>query len=162
MVILYLSYTSKINKEGDAPVLTIDQVWKGLQRKIRFAQEFVPIIESCTVLEEKEDGTVIRDVKFKDGAGPKPRARETVREYYPSWVSSTISFLRLCCIVCIINLVAFLGSVTGLIVVMARGCCMRLECETDSINRLISSKKTEHTFVTSCLMVRLARNQTCT
>lgn len=84
---LYLSYTSKINKEGDSPVLSIDQVWKGLQRKVRFAQEFVPIIESCTVLEEKEDGTVVRDVKFKEGAGPRSRAKETVKEYYPSWVS---------------------------------------------------------------------------
>lgn len=94
MVLLYLSYTSKINKEGDAPVLTIDQVWKGLQRKVRFAQEFVPIIESCTVIEEKEDGTVVRDVKFKEGAGPKPQARETVKEYYPSWVSITVSFFN--------------------------------------------------------------------
>jgi len=46
------------------------------------------VIESCKVLEEKADGTVIRDVKFKEGKGPKPQARETVREHYPSWVSA--------------------------------------------------------------------------
>ncbi|KAF2625312.1 DUF1857-domain-containing protein [Macroventuria anomochaeta] len=86
MVTVHLSYTSRVNKPEDSPVLTVPQIWAGLQRKVRFAQEFVPVIESCTVLEEKEDGTVIRDVKFKEGAGPKPRARETVREYYPSWV----------------------------------------------------------------------------
>lgn len=94
MVTVHLSYTSKINKPGDSPVLSVDQVWKGLQRKVRFAQEFVPVIESCTVLEEKDDGTVIRDVKFKEGAGPKPQARETVREYYPSWVSTTLFLFR--------------------------------------------------------------------
>ncbi|KAF3038885.1 hypothetical protein E8E11_003119 [Didymella keratinophila] len=86
MPAIHLSYTSKINKPGDSPVLTVPQIWAGLQRKVRYAQEFVPVIESCTVLEEREDGTVVRDVKFKEGAGPKPQARETVREYYPSWV----------------------------------------------------------------------------
>jgi len=88
MVTVYLSYTSKINKPNDSTVLTIEQVWKGLQRKVRFAQEFVPVIESCKVLEERDDGTVVRDVKFKEGKGPKPQARETVREHYPSWVSA--------------------------------------------------------------------------
>ena len=47
------------------------------------------MIESCTVLEEQADGTVVRDVVFKEGAGPKPRARETVRGYWPSWVRVT-------------------------------------------------------------------------
>lgn len=93
MPTVYLSYTSLINKPGATPVLTVPQIWAGLQRKVRFAQEFVPVIESCTVLEEKEDGTVIRDVKFKEGAGPKPQARETVREYWPSWVSEQSELL---------------------------------------------------------------------
>lgn len=87
MPVAYLSHTSPINPPSASPVLTVPQIWAGLQRKVRFAQEFVPVIESCTVLEEKEDGTVIRDVVFKEGAGPKPRARETVREFWPSWVS---------------------------------------------------------------------------
>lgn len=95
MPTVHLSYTSAINKPGASPVLTVPQIWAGLQRKVRFAQEFVPVIESCTVLEEKEDGTVVRDVKFKEGAGPKPQARETVREYYPSWVS--LAFFLLSC-----------------------------------------------------------------
>lgn len=86
MVTIHLSHTSPINPSGASTILTVPQIWAGLQRKVRFAQEFVPVIESCTVLEERKDGTVVRDVKFKEGAGPKPQARETVREYWPSWV----------------------------------------------------------------------------
>lgn len=85
MVKLHLSYTSKINPAGATPVLNQAQIWAGLQRKIRFAQEFVPVIESCDVLEDK-DGIVTRVVKFKPGAGPKDKAREVVRGYWPSWV----------------------------------------------------------------------------
>ncbi|KAF1839273.1 DUF1857-domain-containing protein [Decorospora gaudefroyi] len=84
MVNINLSYTSKINPSGATPVLTRAQVWAGLQRKIRFAQEFVPVIESCQVLEETDDGVVTREVRFREG--PKDRAREVVRGFWPSWV----------------------------------------------------------------------------
>lgn len=97
MVTLYLSHTSPINPTSASPVLSVDQIWKGLQRKVRFAQEFVPVIESCEVLEEKADGTVVRDVKFKEGMGPKAKATETVREFYPSWVSGARFLLFVCC-----------------------------------------------------------------
>lgn len=43
------------------------------------------MIDACEVLEEK-DGVVTREVRFKPGAGPKEKARETVRGYEPSWV----------------------------------------------------------------------------
>lgn len=89
MVKLQLAYTARINPSGASPILTEAQVWAGLQRKIRFAQEFVPVIESCTVLSD-ENGVVTRDVKFKPGAGPKPQAKEVVRSYWPSWVSHSL------------------------------------------------------------------------
>ncbi len=86
MPTIHLSYTSPINPPSTTVTLRTPQIWAGLQRKVRFAQEFVPVIESCTVLEERDDGTVVRDVVFKPGAGPKPRAREVVKEFWPSWV----------------------------------------------------------------------------
>jgi hypothetical protein len=85
MVTLHLAHTSRINPSGASPILTPPQIWAGLQRKIRFAQEFVPVIESCDVLEEK-DGVVTREVVFKKGMGPKDRAKEVVRGFWPSWV----------------------------------------------------------------------------
>jgi len=89
MTVIHLSYTSAINKPGSSPELSLAQIWAGLRRKVHFAQEFVPVIESCTVVEERADGTVVRDVVFKEGAGPKPKAREVVREFWPSWVSDS-------------------------------------------------------------------------
>lgn len=86
MVHIHLAYTSLINPSGASPVLTRPQIWAGLQRKIRFAQEFVPIIERCDVLEESEDGVVTREVGFKEGAGPKRSAKEVVRGFWPAWV----------------------------------------------------------------------------
>jgi hypothetical protein len=89
MVKLHLAYTSAINPSGSSPVLTEAQVWAGLQRKIRFAQEFVPVILSCDVVSD-EAGVVVRDVRFKPGTSPKEKARETVRSFWPSWVCLTL------------------------------------------------------------------------
>ncbi|CAN9438264.1 unnamed protein product [Alternaria alternata] len=69
MVNINIAYTSRINPAGATPVLNEAQIWAGLQRKIRFAQEFVPVIESC-----------------EKGTGPKDQAKEVVRSYWPSWV----------------------------------------------------------------------------
>ncbi|EDU47059.1 DUF1857 domain containing protein [Pyrenophora tritici-repentis] len=91
-----LSHTTPINPPSATPPLTAPQLWAGLQRKIRFAQEFVPVIESCTVLSEEpassssafgSSGTVVtREVIFKKGLAPKPQAKEVVTSYWPSWV----------------------------------------------------------------------------
>ncbi|OAK96007.1 DUF1857-domain-containing protein [Phaeosphaeriaceae sp. SRC1lsM3a] len=85
MVKFHLAHTSPINPPSASPVLTHAQVWSGLQRKIRFAQEFVPIIESCTVLSDV-DGVVDRKVVFKEGMAPKREARETVKGLGNAWV----------------------------------------------------------------------------
>lgn len=94
MVKLHLAHTSPINPPSATPVLTQTQVWAGLQRKIRYAQEFVPVIASCDVLEDK-DGVVTREVVFKPGVGPKERAREVVTGFGNAWVSFFINFLSL-------------------------------------------------------------------
>lgn len=85
MVTYYLAYTAPINPPNTTPVLTVPQVWQGLQRKIRFAQEFVSAITSCTVLEDK-DGVVTREVTFKEGLGLATGVREVVKSYEPTWV----------------------------------------------------------------------------
>ena len=84
-MILHLAHTTPINPPS-ASALTRAQIWAGLQRKIRHAEEFVPVISSCTVLSDA-DGVVVRDVRFKLGQGAKEAARETVRTCGTSWVS---------------------------------------------------------------------------
>jgi hypothetical protein len=87
MVLIAVSFTAPI----DSPTLTRAHLWTGLQRKIRHAEEFVPVIKSCTVLSE-ESGVVERKVVFNDGMHAK-EAKEWVRGVDGEWVSLNILFL---------------------------------------------------------------------
>jgi len=88
MVSIYVAYTAPINPAGLTPVLTVPQIWKGLQRKVRKAEEFVPAIVECDVLEGSEGGKqVIRQVKFKEGFGPLGYVKERCVEFAPTKVS---------------------------------------------------------------------------
>ncbi|KAI1378561.1 DUF1857-domain-containing protein [Hypoxylon crocopeplum] len=83
MVTLNLAYTAPINPSGATPTLTPAQVWAGLQRKVRRAQDFVPIIEACTVVSEETVANtgnlkVVREVRF--AAGSEPAGGALVRE----------------------------------------------------------------------------------
>ncbi|KAF2490940.1 DUF1857-domain-containing protein [Lophium mytilinum] len=86
MVNFHLAYTAPINPPSATPVLTVPQVWAGLQRKIRFAQEFVSAITSCDVLSEDAAGVVTRVVQFKPGMGAAPSAKEVVTSFGNAWV----------------------------------------------------------------------------
>jgi hypothetical protein len=88
---IHIAYTTLINPPAASPVLTLPQIWAGLQRKIRHADEFVPVIKSCKVLTEASDGAVTRQVKFDDKLGPPAFADEVVRSYWPYWVSISYS-----------------------------------------------------------------------
>jgi hypothetical protein len=90
MVTIAYAYTAPINPANATPILSRDDVFSGLRRKVRQAAEFVPVIESCNVL--FEDGNVVtREVTFKEGAGPTGRVKEICIERYPTKVC-TISF----------------------------------------------------------------------
>ena len=41
--------TRLINPPGVEPILTVEQVWKGLQKKAREPQRFVPAISECRI-----------------------------------------------------------------------------------------------------------------
>ncbi|KAK4446720.1 hypothetical protein QBC34DRAFT_411223 [Podospora aff. communis PSN243] len=76
MVVFNLGYTAPINPPGISPVLTPTQVWAGLERKVRHAEEFVPLFSACEVLSEEpgatefEPYTVIRAVTIRPDFGP--------------------------------------------------------------------------------------------
>lgn len=74
MVSFNLAYTAPINPPDVSPTLTPAQVWKGLERKVRHAQEFVPLITACKVTGEDRSPklgypVVNREVQFT-GQGP--------------------------------------------------------------------------------------------
>lgn len=93
MVTINCAYTEPINSPNTTPVLTRDQVWKGLQRKIRQAQDFVPVIKGCDVISEKEN-EVVREAHFKEMEGrPAMSVREVCKSYYPTKVCSDIHLL---------------------------------------------------------------------
>ena len=92
MAIIFTAYTASINPSGATPVLTAAQVWAGMQRKIRHAEEFVPPIVACKVM--SEDGNeVVREATFAaghiDGVGGK-----VVREVCRSWGTTKVLVLR--------------------------------------------------------------------
>lgn len=60
-----LSHSVLVNDRGDpeAPVLTRDDVWAGLMMKAENALPFVPKMEKCDVLEQREN-FILRDIRF--------------------------------------------------------------------------------------------------
>lgn len=76
MGVIHCAYSEPINPPGASPVLTRAQVWKGLHRKVRRAQDFVAVIKKCDIIEDKGD-EVTRDAHFDSYMGKPAR---TVRE----------------------------------------------------------------------------------
>ncbi|KAM3563015.1 hypothetical protein MY1884_001475 [Beauveria asiatica] len=66
MVVLYYAATAPVNPSGISPVLAPAQVWEGLRRKIRHADQFVPPITSC-VVEKEENNVVHRRIVIEGG-----------------------------------------------------------------------------------------------
>lgn len=58
-----LSYSIAVNPKGASPVLTREQVWRGLEMKAANALPFVNGMSQCDVLERTDD-TITREVTF--------------------------------------------------------------------------------------------------
>lgn len=91
-----LSHAIPVNPEGATPVLTVEQVWRGLAMKVDNALPFVNGMTQCDVLERK-DNTVLREVTFRGMTH-----RELVSLFEPvkvhfartdgtGWIDNTIS-----------------------------------------------------------------------
>jgi len=79
MTIIYAAATLPVNPPGATPIITQDQLWAGLERKRGEPQLFIPVIDTCVVL-ENDGETVLREVKFKDGMGGGQVVAPTVQE----------------------------------------------------------------------------------
>ncbi|TNY20782.1 DUF1857-domain-containing protein [Rhodotorula diobovata] len=71
--------TRQVNPPGASPLLTADQLWRGLGIKARNPRDFVPAITACRVVEEDED-KITRIVRFNDG----PEVKEEVHFFPPT------------------------------------------------------------------------------
>ncbi|KAK6437231.1 hypothetical protein LTR95_006577 [Oleoguttula sp. CCFEE 5521] len=70
-ITVHCAYTEPINPSSATPILTQTQIWNGLQRKIRKAQDFVPIITATDIVSDEGD-EVVRVAHFSDrGDGKK-------------------------------------------------------------------------------------------
>ena len=69
-----LSHSVEVNPAGASPVLTRDQVWRGLEMKAENALPFVKGMTKCDVL-ERTGNQILRDVIF---AGTAHRERITL------------------------------------------------------------------------------------
>ncbi|KAK3113825.1 hypothetical protein LTR53_008497 [Teratosphaeriaceae sp. CCFEE 6253] len=86
MVVINCAYTEAINPDGASPVLKQEQIWRGLQRKIRHAQDFVPVIEGTDIVEDKGD-EVTRIAHFRTmGEDAAHSEKEVCKSYYPTRV----------------------------------------------------------------------------
>ena len=83
MVTINVAYTAPINPAGATPVLTQDQVWRCLERKVEHAEEFVKVITTTEVL-SKEGVTTVRRVKFVEK--PDEWVEERCVNYKPTKV----------------------------------------------------------------------------
>ncbi|KAI9664792.1 MAG: hypothetical protein M1821_006240 [Bathelium mastoideum] len=88
MVNIHVAYTQPINPAGVEPVLTVEQVWTGLQGKVRTPHEFVEAIAGADVLEERDGGReVVRIAHFRPGyGGGAGSVKETCRFFEPTKV----------------------------------------------------------------------------
>jgi hypothetical protein len=67
MVIIYAAGTAPVNPAAaPGPALSVAQVWKGLELKVRKPQLFLSVVDRCTVIQDTGD-TVLREVHLKNG-----------------------------------------------------------------------------------------------
>lgn len=92
----FIAFTSPINPPSASPAISAQQIWSGLERKVRHAEEFVGgAIKSTKVVGESKDKygreVITRDVIFSEG---NREAREVCTFSPPMCVE--VSTLLLC------------------------------------------------------------------
>lgn len=94
-----VSRTREVNPSGITPVLTPDQVWRGLVMKAENAVPFVAAMEHCRILERYGDGflreIVLRGVRMTERITLTPPVEVYFKRIdaqgHDGWVSNLIS-----------------------------------------------------------------------
>jgi hypothetical protein len=94
-----ISATREVNPAGVVPVLTADQVWRGLVMKAENALPFVKAMEQCRVVERYHDGflreIVLRGVRMTERITLTPPVEVHFERIdsqgYDGWITNLIS-----------------------------------------------------------------------
>ena len=93
MVTITVAYTSPINVVGSNTKATLPQVWASLERKIRAAEDFVPVMARTDIIQEptsEEPHVTTRIIHLKEDcvtAGMPALMKEICIAYKPNRVS---------------------------------------------------------------------------
>ena len=91
-----LSYATPVNPAGVEPILTAEQVWRGLEMKVENALPFVNGMTRCDVI-ERNGNTVLREVTFAGSTHKefitlfKPVKVQFERRDGTGWIDNTLS-----------------------------------------------------------------------
>ena len=94
-----LSASMEVNPAGTMPILTQDQVWRGLVMKAENAVPFVPGMQDCRVLERHADG-LLREIaiggdRFKEKITFTPTVQVLFERVdtaeHAGWITNVIS-----------------------------------------------------------------------
>lgn len=92
MIVLNVAYSEPVNcSDSLTPILTQEQVWKGLEMKARQPQDFIPSFDDSRVIEDRDDGSyIVREAHVASDLRESPMAgrwtREECRLYKPIMV----------------------------------------------------------------------------
>ena len=94
-----LSAAVLVNPPGAAPVLTLEQVWRGLVMKAENALPFVDAMQECRVIERFADGfvreIVLRGVRMRERITFTPPVQVHFQRMeakgYDGWITNVIS-----------------------------------------------------------------------
>lgn len=97
---IHVAFTSPVNPPNTTPLITRPQLWAGLERKVRHAQDFVPVFTDCQVLKEESiDGNKVltRRAIIKDGAMEHVKERY-IQEVCTLYAPTKVDFLSEKCV----------------------------------------------------------------
>ncbi|KFY83453.1 hypothetical protein V500_10056 [Pseudogymnoascus sp. VKM F-4518 (FW-2643)] len=82
MIVLNVAYSEPVNcSDPLTPILTQEQIWKGLEMKARRPQDFIPSFDDSRVVEERDDGSyIVREAHVASDLHESPMAGRWTRE----------------------------------------------------------------------------------
>ena len=93
---IHVAVCFPVNPPNTTPLITHQQLWAALERKVHRAQDFVPVFTDCQVLKEEVDSSgnkvITRRAMLQDGAMEHVKERY-IEEICTLYVPTKVDFL---------------------------------------------------------------------